>query len=965
MIPVIRVFLSSPGDVNDERQIAIKYMEWLANFRPFRNRMHLQIIAWDDPRYSTVMRASLTPQEAINRGLARPSQCDIVVVIFWSRMGTPFTHTDGVEYQSGTHWELLDALSSSETHTVIYRRTEKRLFEDDDDEGRTQYRRVKNFFASDLFYKDGKIVRAVREYATPGDFETLFEENFVELIENILNNKAKTDAIIQRTQHHPPSADATLITPVQWDKSRSPFPGLRPFSPSDADIFFGRTRETDELVGLVAKSRFVAVTGASGSGKSSLVAAGLIPRLLNNAILDPNTNTSSQCWRYAMMKPSGDDNLPNNPFASLYEALISDTAFPDSKPNIAEKRRIKRNFLDETPESAYDVITDGLKKYPNSELLLFIDQFEELFTNSDDASRERFMTFLQNIQGRTNVRVVITMRSDFFPRCADFPDLARLINMGNYLVSIPSREALRDMIERPAGRAGVIFEDGLVSQILDDTLHGDKNVKGALALMAYALDELYKIASARGDDHITFADYRALGGVAGAIGNRAEQAFNRLFPHADDDAKKRLFQAVFHQLVVVDEDGTPTRKYWTLSPAQLPDDQRALIDTFIEARLLVYDSRDGGQVTLEVAHEALFRNWAMLATWIAEAQEDLILLRQVRSAALDWHNKGRPDFLRWNHERLKLVYDMLERQNLDLNATEEDFIEPESERLLRELQNITTTHHRRAWIGDRLADIGDPRPNIGVLPNGVPDIAWCFVEKGGQITIEGHTFIIKPFYVAKYLTTHAQYQAFVDAPDGYEDPRWWAKFPREYRPQVLNKARNSRPNAPRDAISWYQSVAFAMWLDHQYRRHGLFQSVLGINPDDWQITLPPEWYWQWMAQNGDEKREYPWGHWDEYPRANTIEAGINVRSTSVGMYPHGEVACGALDVAGNLWEWCLNDYKDVQVLNGYSNHEGKVLRGGSFDDDRLSARAVRRYYNGPSNVYSRFGCRFFVVPIRL
>ncbi|PJF29541.1 MAG: hypothetical protein CUN52_07870 [Phototrophicales bacterium] len=213
-VPVIRVFLSSPGDVNDERQIAIRHMEWLANFRLFRNRMHLQIIAWDDPKYSTAMRASLTPQEAINRGLARPSQCDIVLVIFWSRMGTPFTHTDGVEYLSGTHWELLDALSSPTTQTVIYRRTEKRLFEDDDEEGRTQYRRVKNFFASDLFYKDGKIVRAVHEYATPSDFEALFGEQFVELIQNILDDQAQTHAIIQRTQDHPPSAHARIITSV-------------------------------------------------------------------------------------------------------------------------------------------------------------------------------------------------------------------------------------------------------------------------------------------------------------------------------------------------------------------------------------------------------------------------------------------------------------------------------------------------------------------------------------------------------------------------------------------------------------------------------------------------------------------------------------------------------------------------------------------------------------------------------
>ncbi|MCU0482150.1 MAG: formylglycine-generating enzyme family protein, partial [Anaerolineae bacterium] len=280
-------------------------------------------------------------------------------------------------------------------------------------------------------------------------------------------------------------------------------------------------------------------------------------------------------------------------------------------------------------------------------------------------------------------------------------------------------------------------------------------------------------------------------------------------------------------------------------------------------------------------------------------------------------------------------------------------------RLLRELDDIKITHSRRLDIGQRLAQIGDPRAGIGVLPNGIPDISWCFVEKGGEITIEKTKFTIKPFYVAKYLTTNAQYGAFVDAPDGYKNPEWWKLFPKEYRLQQLAEPRNPNSNAPRDRLSWYQSMAFAMWLDHQYRQNGLFQSVLNLNPADWKISLPPEWYWQWMAQ----KREFAWGKWDNAPRANTTEAGINDQSTAVGMYPHGVAECGAFDVTGNLWEWCLNDYSTIQTVNGYSNNETKVLRGGSFLSSRNIARVALRYYLSPYYVDSSYGCRVVLLPI--
>lgn len=143
-VPLIRVFLSSPNDVREERQIAREVIEWLPNRPAFRERVAFRIIAWEVPGKGTAMRGNLTPQEAIKRGLPPPSECDIVVVIFWSKMGSPFT-MDGRAYLSGTHWELLDALNSDRPKVLIYRRTEEVNFKGDDphfDKKREQERKV-------------------------------------------------------------------------------------------------------------------------------------------------------------------------------------------------------------------------------------------------------------------------------------------------------------------------------------------------------------------------------------------------------------------------------------------------------------------------------------------------------------------------------------------------------------------------------------------------------------------------------------------------------------------------------------------------------------------------------------------------------------------------------------------------------------------------------------------------------
>ncbi len=152
----------------------------------------------------------------------------------------------------------------------------------------------------------------------------------------------------------------------------------------------------------------------------------------------------------------------------------------------------------------------------------------------------------------------------------------------------------------------------------------------------------------------------------------------------------------------------------------------------------------------------------------------------------------------------------------------------------------------------------------------------------------------------------AQYQAFVEADDGFDNLAWWQGMPEAYQRQKLAEQRTQLSNNPRDGISWYQSVAFARWMNH--RLHGVEmphpsgKGVLQVG-DNAQIRLPTEWEWQWAAQNGAEERTYPWGEADT-GYTNTEDSGLE-QVVAVGMYPHGAAACGALDMAGNLMEWCI------------------------------------------------------------
>jgi energy-coupling factor transporter ATP-binding protein EcfA2 len=422
----------------------------------------------------------------------------------------------------------------------------------------------------------------------------------------------------------PPAPPAS--TPgVTWQGS--PFPGLRHFTPDDAAIFFGRNQETTELLARVQQERFVAVMGASGSGKSSLVAAGVLPRL--------HEIPGGQHWRWVRLTPGG---LGDDPFVALAAALaptlerhgLNGRAIASKLRTSGDLAALAELFLTGRPAVA--------------ELLLFIDQFEELFTLTAPEHHHRFITMLARAAQSPRLRMVLTLRADFYHRCLDYPSLAALLRAGSFPLAAPDMPALVEMITGPAAVAGLTFQDSLPGRILRDA----GSDPGALALLAFALAELYE--ACQPGTTLTRAAYDSFGGVQGALARRADMTYGALA-----EAAQRALGEVFKELVEVDpERGIPPRKRAPLAHFAGRPAAQQLIDRFVEARLLVCDE----SAIVEVAHEALLTSWDQLHAWILERFDDLRLLRQVQREAEEWERRGYPEAHLWRHERLQPVYEM-------------------------------------------------------------------------------------------------------------------------------------------------------------------------------------------------------------------------------------------------------------------------------------------------------------------
>ncbi|MEN8235665.1 MAG: protein kinase, partial [Actinomycetota bacterium] len=442
--------------------------------------------------------------------------------------------------------------------------------------------------------------------------------------------------------------------PDVYTPTRNPYKGLRAFGELDAQDFHGRDAEVRDIIDTLAERRLVAVIGPSGIGKSSAVRAGMVPALRDGAI------GGSEDWLIADMLPGA------YPYEELASALVRvAAAAPPS--------------LEEVLRSSELGLTHGVERYlPDAQaVLLIIDQFEELFTLALSEERRSFLAMLAaTIRDEVSrVRIVVTMRADFFDRPLRFPDLGAALRDGTVPISAPSDTAVAEIVERPAAGVGVRFEPGLIDRVVSDV----KDQPGALPLLEYALTELF---NARETDTLTLETYAATGGVLGALGRRAETIYQNL-----DAAEQDACRQIFLRLVRVSETGRDTRRRIRLTElTRLGLPKRivaAILNIFGDHRLLTFDRDPATRVpTVEVAHEAILTEWLRLADWIEEQHEDLLLHSRLATAVADWEVAARSETYLLTAGRLgqheawtadtEFTLTSAEREFLDASRTRED-----------------------------------------------------------------------------------------------------------------------------------------------------------------------------------------------------------------------------------------------------------------------------------------------------
>ncbi len=410
----------------------------------------------------------------------------------------------------------------------------------------------------------------------------------------------------------------------------NPYKGLRAFQPADHRHFFGREELVEKLLGRLsekensrrdgASPRFLAVVGPSGSGKSSLVKAGLIPALWRGAL------PGSERWFVVEMLPGA------HPLDELEVALLRVAA--NQSGNIREQLgRDARGLL----RVAGLILPDD-----DSQLVLVIDQFEELFTLVErEEDRIRFMDLLLEATSgaRSRVRVVVTMRADFYDRPLHYPEFGELLRANMETILPLSARGLTRAIQRPSELVGVDFEEGLVPTIVEE-IHYQA---GALPLLQYALTELFERRQGR---TLTRQAYQEMGGTVGALAKRAEEIYRELSVEMQEALRQ-----MFLRLVTLGEGVEDTRRrvprseLLAISPQT--DVMDEVIDTLAAYRLLSLDNDPTTRApTVEVAHEAILREWERLRGWLNDSRADIRLQRQLGRAAGEWKAAEKdPSFL--------------------------------------------------------------------------------------------------------------------------------------------------------------------------------------------------------------------------------------------------------------------------------------------------------------------------------
>ena len=537
-----------------------------------------------------------------------------------------------------------------------------------------QWDSLQEFFTRWKMNSEGGFAGACNEYRDLQEFEELLRDHFRDFLAGQ----------VEREIGHKVSGRKVR----RWKSC--PFRGLNFFDFEHAPIFHGRTKAIGEVLEALevqarAQRPFVLVVGASGSGKSSLVRAGVLPLLTQ-----PETVEGIGLWRRSVTRP-GAGGGGGDCFDALAAALLEPSALPalqdsESQNAIRDLATELREHSDAVALRVRDALDHAAREWkiqqshslkererqlresgrldeadlarqhreglelPKARLALVIDQLEELFTAGFSLEvRQKYISALAGLVRSGRVFVLATLRSDFYPRYQEFPDLIELAKpSGKFDLRPPTAYELGNMIRLPAQAAGLRFEQKReTGQRLDQALRDAAAVTPeSLPLLEHVLSLLYEQQDIRGDNLLRWSDYEEVGELRGALAKHAEAVFSMLRPR-----EQSAFPLVMRYLVTLSqgEEEVPNGRTVSyrdfVSSDENDNDQKAgakgFVDLFVEKRLLVADTDPQGEVTVRVAHEALLREWQRVKEWLTENREFLRMRDRLDSSLKLWLSRGK------------------------------------------------------------------------------------------------------------------------------------------------------------------------------------------------------------------------------------------------------------------------------------------------------------------------------------
>ena len=644
---IVRVFISSPGDVQAERRRIERVVDRLNG--ELADGARFQAIRWEKSFYT----ADRTFQDQIPEA----ADCDIVVAMLRHQLGTELPDSfprmpDGTPYPSGTAYEVLSAVQRRRTHgapdVYVFRYAEPPLVRLDDPdawrETQHQWARVKGFFERWFQTPDGRYVASFHTFASTDDLETQIEAMLSAWIEERLTDGRA----------------------VRWPVALkgSPFRGLGAFGAKHAPVFFGRARDRARAASALkdAAARgtpFLLIIGPSGSGKSSLARAGLVPDLTAPGVVD-----RVDVWRVACVRPG---EHVGGPFAALAAQLFKasadlapdDEGRPPALPELADgpyatpadlagllsradTATVKplMRALDQVAQAERDA--GGYDRPVTARLLLAVDQLDELFAADLSAdTRSGFAALLATLAATGRIWVIATLRADFYEACLSVRDLLALKTDGATVdLQPPGLAEIAEIVRAPAGAAGLTYEADADGRGLDERILTDAGRADMLPLVQFTLNRLFEARRAEaGQTRLTHQAYDAMGGLDGALNQEAERALTQL-----DRVAQAALPHVLRQLVTPTDDrgerGRMTARSVPLAVVAPDPPRRRLVDALIEARIVLSsDARQEPAVRL--AHERVLESWRR-AREIVAANADFFRIRQdVEDARGRWQTGGR------------------------------------------------------------------------------------------------------------------------------------------------------------------------------------------------------------------------------------------------------------------------------------------------------------------------------------